>query len=69
MGMVGNDLGDAIMAAIGGDQSNADRIAAFHALGSAIVSYISGAAVITVTSVGGVTPGPGVSGPGIGHIS
>ncbi len=35
----------------------------------AIVDYIKDNAVVNVASVGAVTPGPGVSGPGLGTIS
>lgn len=74
MALVGNDLGDAIMAAVdaaiasNGTAGAAQRQAVFRAIGSAIVAYIKANAVVAVTvpSVSGVTPGGGVSGPGVG---
>ena len=38
-------------------------------LADALVSYITANAVVTVTSVSGVTTGAGTSGPGSGTIS
>lgn len=76
MAMSGPVLGDAIKAAIdalpppapGG--MDAYRKQVFEAIGTAIVSHIQTYAAVnaqvTVTSVAGVTPGPGASGPGTG---
>jgi hypothetical protein len=44
-----------------------DRL--FRALGDAIVAHITTNAVVTVASVSGVTPGPGVSGAGAGTVA
>lgn len=73
MAMNGVILGDAIVAAIDSavgaheSASPAQRTAIWRAIGTAIVTHIQAATVIvTVTSVAGVTPGPGVSGPGVG---
>jgi hypothetical protein len=41
----------------------------FQALADAIITHITSAGVVTVTSVTGVTVGGGVSGPGTGTIS
>ncbi len=80
MAMVGVELGhnivNALMAAgllnpnsIGSDQY-AQIVAGWEAIGTAIVTYIQTKAivnsVVTVASVGGVTPGTGMSGPGTG---
>lgn len=76
MAMNGTILGDAMMAAVDGaviahPTANADqRKAIWRALGDAIVTHVQGATVtVTVTSVSGVTTGPGVSGPGTGSGS
>lgn len=70
MAMVGNDMGDAIKAAIDGVSDKTDRSALFRAIGTAIVTYIQGhaqvASTVVVTNVSGVTTGPGTSGPGAG---
>lgn len=47
----------------------AQRQAIFKAIGEAIVEHIQGSAVVAVPSVSGVTPGIGVSGPGVGTIT
>lgn len=39
------------------------------ALATAIIGYFESFAIVRVTSVSGVTTGPGVSGPGTGTIS
>jgi hypothetical protein len=39
------------------------------ALASAIIDYLKFNAIVNVTSVSGVTTGPGVSGPGTGTIT
>lgn len=39
------------------------------AVAAAVVAHLQVAAVVTVTSVSGVTPGAGVSGPGVGSVS
>lgn len=70
MGMVGNDLGDAIKAAIDGVTDKTDRTALFQAMGTAIVDYITAnaevATSVTVDSVTLVTTGSASSGPGTG---
>lgn len=74
MALDGNILGDAIRTAVetavatqqtAGD---AQRAAIWRAVGNAIVTHITTLGVVTVTvpSVAGVTPGPGISGPGVG---
>ena len=44
------------------------RLALYTAIADAIVSHITSAAQVAVASVGGVTVGVGVSGPGTGSI-
>ena len=72
MAMVGNDLGDAMQAAIDAlsNTDKANRQKVFRAMGTAIVTYIQAhaqvASTVAVTSVSGVTVGAGVSGPGAG---
>lgn len=44
-----------------------DRV--LQAISEAIVEHVTGNAVVIVTSVSGVTTGPGVSGPGAGTIT
>ena len=74
MALSGDVLGDLIMAnintAVAANQTAnaAQRQAIFRAIGAAIVTHLQTAAVVTVTlpSVAGVTPGPGISGPGVG---
>lgn len=39
------------------------------ALAAAIIDYFESKAKVNVSSVSGVTPGPGVSGPGTGTIT
>lgn len=84
MALVGNDLGDAMKAAMdgltafdtgafAGETFEAYRTRMFRALGASIVTYITANAeigtTVTVTSVSGVTVGPGTSGPGSGSGS
>lgn len=70
MAMVGNDLGDAILAAVNAvPQPPVDRTAIYRAIGTAIVTYIQAHAQVVVTNVGGVTPGGGTSGPGTGTVA
>ncbi len=73
MAMNGDLLGLAMKAAIDGVGDKTDRNALFKALGGAIVAHIEANAVVsgpvTVTSVSGVTAGPGASGPGTGTLS
>lgn len=69
-------LGAAILAAI--DQAVAanpvttpvQRQQIWTAVGNAIINHIvaNGVAAVLVPSVSGVTPGPGVSGPGTGNL-
>jgi hypothetical protein len=76
MAMIGSALGDAMKAKVDAyiatltDTSDLNRDTLFQEMGKAIVEYITANAVIstnvTVTSVTGVTTGPGVSGPGTG---
>ncbi len=49
--------------------ARAEMKAALGELAEAIVEHITANAVVTVTSVSGVTTGAGVSGPGSGTIS
>lgn len=71
MAMNGDVLGDAIKVAVdaaaAGDPT--DRQALFRAIANAIVTHITATAIVTVPSVSAVTPGVGVSGPGVGTIS
>ena len=71
MAMSGVNLGAAIKAAIdtltGDDRYDRDDL--FRKMGEAIVTYITSNAIVTVTSVSGVTTGVGASGPGTGSIS
>lgn len=71
MALNGDTLGDAMKAAVDAlsDEDKADRVEVFRAMGAAIVAHIQAAAVVTVTSVSGVTTGGGVSGPGAGTVS
>ena len=39
-----------------------------NAIATAVVNQIKTTAIVTVTSVSGVTTGPGVSGPGLGTV-
>lgn len=73
MALNGVILGDAIVAAIDsavaahGSAGDAQRSAIWRAVGQAIVAHIQTATItVTVASVAGVVPGPGVSGPGAG---
>lgn len=70
MPMSANVLSAAIQAAIASipeDGRNHDAV--WDAIASAIITHIQTTAVVTVASVSGVTPGIGVSGPGVGTIS
>ncbi len=70
MPMVGSTLATLIKSAIAGiDEGDRDHDAVWNAIGDAIVSFIASNAVVTVTSVAGVTPGIGVSGPGVGTVA
>lgn len=53
----------------GGASGSAWRKEFADALAAAIVDHIKANAQVTVTSVSGVTPGGGASGPGTGTIS
>ena len=74
MALNGTVLGDAMLAAIDAAvashaaASSEQRVAIWRGIGAAIVTHITTQATVTVTvaSVGGVQPGPGVSGPGTG---
>lgn len=68
MAMTGPGLASAVRSAINGISGTKTFTAVWDAVGTAIVSYISANAVVTVTvaSVSGVTTGPGVSGSGTG---
>jgi hypothetical protein len=64
-------LGAEIAVAVA-NMPNADRAditAVWRAIATAIVAHIQLNAVVTVTSVSGVTTGAGVSGPGVGSIT
>lgn len=71
MALNGDALGLAMKAAVDGlsDADKADRTAVFKAMGNAITVYLVTNTVVVVTSVAGVTPGVGVSGPGTGTIT
>lgn len=69
MPLNGNDLGDAIFAAVNAVPVKSDRTALFHAMGTAIVTYLVANTVVVVASVSAVTPGAGVSGSGAGTIT
>ena len=75
MALNGVLLGDAIKTAVDAavlanqTANEAQRTAIFRAIGNAIVAHITGNAVVVVTSVTGVTTGPGTSGPGAGTIT
>lgn len=47
----------------------ADRQALCDAIAEAVVEHLIANAIVNVTSVSGVTPGGGVSGPGTGTIT
>lgn len=70
----GNILGDLIMAQVDlavaatPQAGPAQRQAVFRAIGAAIVTHITTQGTVVVTSVSGVTTGPGTSGPGTGTI-
>jgi hypothetical protein len=78
MALNGDALGLAMLAAMDAyvatlpdpKEDNYNRADGFKELGKAIVAYIIANAIVTsnvvVTSVSGVTTGPGVSGPGTG---
>ena len=68
MPLNGDILGALIKSSIDGVADKTDRDAIFKAMGAAIVSHIQTAGTVVVVSVAGVTPGPGVSGPGTGTI-
>ena len=76
MAMNGTVLGTALRVAIDDavranrTANEAQRVAIWNAIGDAIVTHVRLATVsVTVTSVSGVTTGPGVSGPGAGSGS
>lgn len=79
MALNGNALGDAVVTALEGvdgsmtDDQKAQLTTAWHAIGTAIVTYITAnaqvASSVTVSSVTGVTSGPGTSGPGSGSAT
>jgi len=73
MAMVGNDLGDAIRAAIDGVADKSDRTAVFRAMGGAIVTYVATNAdveteiAVSACAAGGVVAG--VNGTATGGVS
>lgn len=69
MALNGDALGMAIKAATDAISDPRDRDEIFKALGNAIVNYLVANAAVVVTSVGGVTMGTGVSGPGTGTLT
>jgi hypothetical protein len=76
MAMNGTVLGTALRVAIDNavaanpTANETQRAAIWNAIGDAIVTHVRLASVaVTVTSVSGVTTGPGVSGPGVGSGS
>lgn len=79
MALNGNALGDAVVTALEGvdpsmtDDQKAQLTSAWHAIGTAIVAYVTANAQVsssvTVSSVSGVTTGPGTSGPGSGSAT
>ena len=74
MALNGNTLGDLIMTQVDlavaatPQAGPAQRQAIFRAIGAAIVTHITTQGTVVVTSVSGVTTGPGTSGPGTGTI-
>lgn len=68
MAMNGSALGTQIATALG-VAADPVAVAAWQSIANAIVTHITTNAVVTVASVSGVTPGPGVSGPGAGTVS
>lgn len=74
MALNGNTLGDLIMTQVDlavaatPQAGPAQRQAVFRAIGAAIVTHITTQGTVVVTSVSGVTTGPGTSGPGTGTI-
>lgn len=72
MAMNGNNMASEILAALAtlSDEDKKDSLKSFQKVCGAIVAHIQANAVIStnvsVTSVTGVTTGPGVSGPGTG---
>lgn len=69
MAMSKTVLGALIKSKIDAVGDKTDRDALMEALADAIISHITTAGVVTVTSVSGVTTGFGVSGPGAGTIA
>lgn len=71
MALNGDTLGLALSAAVQAlsqaQKENLDTV--WKTIGNAIVDHIKTNAVVTVSSVSGVTVGGGVSGPGAGTIS
>lgn len=49
------------------DQAELDKLTL--SIANAVIEHIVANALVNVTSVSGVTTGPGVSGPGVGTIS
>lgn len=70
MPMNGDTLGAAIAGAINAlpQADKEDIVKVWKAVANQIVAHVQ-TATVTVTSVSGVTPGGGVSGPGTGTIT
>jgi hypothetical protein len=66
-----NRLGDAMRAAVHAVPVSSPNYQQeiFRAMAQTIISEIIAYGVVAVTSVSGVTSGPGVSGPGVGSIT
>jgi len=71
MALSGSVLGALIKSNIDAlsDADKQDRDKLFETMGNAIVSHITGNAVVNVISVSGVTAGGASSGPGTGTIT
>jgi len=71
MPMSGVTLGTAIEVAISGlsDVQKQNTALVWQTIATEITNHIADNATVTVTSVSGVTPGGGVSGPGTGTIA
>lgn len=75
MALNGNTMGTQVANAIialdpGMTQAQKDQLTtSWQSICAAIVTHITGNAQVVVTSVSGVTTGPGVSGPGTGTVT
>ena len=70
MPMTGSGLAAAVKAAVSAiPEEDRQYDAVWDAVGDAIINYIKANAQVIVTSVSGVTTGPGVSGPGTGTLT